>query len=151
MKNGEGMGRDLYAQLGTTAESRAAARVQVVVVDERGELAVDGVLDRRVHGAVDVSRELRDQPGLDFRPEPFVGVARNTGRVADLELGDGRGRDRAARRAAREAHRERARGLRVRRLARLRAEIYGRLLVRTAERALSLALKVEIGERELER
>ena len=63
MKNGEGMGRDLYVQLGTE-ESRAAARVQVVVVDERGELAVDGVLDRRVHRAVDVARELRDQPML---------------------------------------------------------------------------------------
>ena len=71
MKNGEGTGRDLYVQLGTTAESRAAARVQVVVVDERGELAVDGVLDRRVHGTVDVSRELGDQPGLDFGPEPL--------------------------------------------------------------------------------
>ena len=132
-------------------QSRAAARVQVVVVDERGELAVDGVLDRRVHGAVDVSRELRDQPGLDLGPESLVGVAADAGRVADLELGDGRGRDRAARRAAREAHRQRARGLRVRRLARLRAQVYGRLLVRAAEGALTLALKVEIGERELER
>ena len=75
MKNGEGMGRDLYVQLGITAESRAAARVQVVVVDERGELAVDGVLDRRVHGSVDVARELRDQPGLHLGPEAFVGIA----------------------------------------------------------------------------
>ena len=67
-------------------QSRAAARVQVVVVDEGGELAVDRVLDRRVHGAVDVSRELGDQPGLDFGPEPFVRVAGDRGRVADLEL-----------------------------------------------------------------
>ena len=52
-------------------ESRAAARVQVVVVDERGELAVDGVLDRRVHGSVDVARELRDQPGLDLKRAPL--------------------------------------------------------------------------------
>ena len=68
-------GEDLYVQLGITAESRAAARVQVVVVDERGELAIDGVLDRRVHRAVDVSRELGDQPGLHLGPEPFVGIA----------------------------------------------------------------------------
>ena len=68
---------DLYVQLGTTttAESRAAARVQVVVVDERGELAVDRVLDRRIHGTVDVSRELRDQPGLHLGPESLVGIA----------------------------------------------------------------------------
>ena len=119
-----------------TAESRAAARVQVVVVDERGELAVDRVLDRRVHGAVDVSRELRDQPGLHIGPEPLVGVTGDRGRVADLELGDRSGRDRAARRAARETHRERALGRRVRGLARLRAEVDGRLLIRAAEGAL---------------
>ena len=66
---------DLYVQLVITAGSRAPARVQVVVVDERGELAVDGVLDRRVHGAVDVSRELGDQPGLHIGPESLVGIA----------------------------------------------------------------------------
>ena len=134
-----------------TAESRAAARVQVVVVDERGELAVDGVLDRRVHGSVDVARELRDQPGLHLGPESLVRIAGDRGRVADLKGGDRRGRDRAAGRAARETHRQRSRGLRIRGLARLRAEIYGRLLVRAAEGALTLALKVEIRERELER
>ena len=67
--------RNLKKRESVTAESRAAARVQVVVVDERGELAIDSVLDRRVHGAVDVSRELRDQPGLHLGPEAFVGIA----------------------------------------------------------------------------
>ena len=69
-------------------QSRAAARVQVVVVDERGELAVDGVFNRRVHRTVDVSRKLGDQPGLHLGPESLVGVAADAGRVADLELGD---------------------------------------------------------------
>mmetsp|Transcript_20923 Transcript_20923/g.64383 ORF Transcript_20923/g.64383 Transcript_20923/m.64383 type:complete len:200 (+) Transcript_20923:97-696(+) len=136
--------------LETAPESRAAARLEVVPVDERFKLAVDRFFDRLVDGAVDVFEEgLHDQV-LDVGPEPLVGIARDRRRVLDLELGEVRGRDGAARIAARKTRRERALGLGVRRRTRLRAQIDGVRLESASEGSGTLALEVQIAERQLD-